>query len=354
MNLTRYLSAEQRQALEFEVISVDLRAHLTRLLGSFTDNGDDPEVNLIKKNRLINWARTLLGEKIYVLESDDWGHYEPAVHAWHYGEFELLFRRLNTLQFVEFLGDLIERGYFDDDDINVLLETEGLSFRYEKEDSKVAVQVLPLEELEEITHDRPSWSQNIRLLIDRMEGALISKDYGALLHASASVFETLAKEVVATPGVQNQTLGGFFARYRQDSGLPAAVLDYVLDLYNRRNSTPLAGHGSTNPPPALTEQQAVTLAEMTKGFVRIEYRLKIEGVTVPRGGSGATAAAGTSTSAATVAAATSAPGGTPPTGGTGVAASGNTPSTPSGNATESIGSGAIVAPSSGAAGGASP
>lgn len=330
MNLTRYLSAEQRQALEFEVISVDLRVHLTRLLRPSTENGGDPEINLIRKNQLINWARTLIGTKIYVLESDDWGHYEPAVHAWHYGEFELLFRRLDTLQFVEFLGELIERHYFDVDAINALLETEGQSFRYENDD-EVVVKVLPLKELEDITHDRPSWSQNIRLLIDRMEIAITSKDYGALLHASASVFETLAKEVVATPGVQNQTLGRIFDSYRRDSSLPSPVLDYILDLYNRRNSTPLAGHGSTSAPPTLTDQQAVTLAEMTKSFVRIEYRLKIEGVTVPRGGSSSGATAAASASANT--AVTSALGSMLPPAGTGTAAPSSAPSSPSANTT---------------------
>lgn len=114
---------------------------------------------------------------------------------------------------------------------------------------------------------------NIPLLIDRMDNAFLRKDYAEVLHTSASIFETMAKDVVNTPNVHNQTLGSFFSRYRQDSRLPPQILDFVLEVYKSRNTSPLAGHGSLQPP-TTTREEAVSLCEMTKAAVKIEYELR--------------------------------------------------------------------------------
>ncbi len=124
----------------------------------------------------------------------------------------------------------------------------------------------PLEE------DSAPMHPNIRTLIDRMSDALKRGDYSGVLHSSASIFETLAKDVVGVPTVQNQTLKSFFERYRKDSALPDKILDYILNVYESRNITPLAGHGSTQTP-TISKEVAVALSEMTKAFVRIEYML---------------------------------------------------------------------------------
>ena len=114
---------------------------------------------------------------------------------------------------------------------------------------------------------------NISSLVRRMNHALTKGDYSAVLHSSASIFETLAKVVVGIPSIQDQTLKSFFDRYRKDSTLPDEILDYILAIYESRNSTPLAGHGSTQTPD-ISRTEAVVLAEITKAFVRIEYILR--------------------------------------------------------------------------------
>lgn len=106
-----------------------------------------------------------------------------------------------------------------------------------------------------------------------MHDALKREDYSGVLHASASIFETLAKDIVGIPSVQDQTLKSFFDRYRKDSGLPNAVLDYILGIYDSRNVTPLAGHGSIRTP-IISRPEAVSLCEMTKAFANIEYKLR--------------------------------------------------------------------------------
>ena len=114
---------------------------------------------------------------------------------------------------------------------------------------------------------------NISLLIDRMDNAFSRGDYAAVLHASASIFETMAKDVVNTPNIHNQTLAAFFSRYRQDSKLPPQVLDFILEVYKSRNTTPLAGHGSLQSP-TTTREEALSLCRMTKTAVKTEYELR--------------------------------------------------------------------------------
>lgn len=115
---------------------------------------------------------------------------------------------------------------------------------------------------------------NITILFDRMDSALERRDYSEVLHASASVFETLAKDVVGI-SVQNQTLGKLFKKYRKYSSLPNEVLDYILEIYKKRNMTPLAGHGSTKLPD-VSEDTAIIICELTRAFVQIEYALRGE------------------------------------------------------------------------------
>jgi len=114
---------------------------------------------------------------------------------------------------------------------------------------------------------------NVAVLIGRMDDDLARDDYAGVLHASASIFETMAKDVVGIPSVQKQTLKNFFDRYRKDSTLPSQILDYILAVYEARNVTPLAGHGSTQMP-NLSKEAAITIDEMTKAFVKIEYKLR--------------------------------------------------------------------------------
>lgn len=112
-----------------------------------------------------------------------------------------------------------------------------------------------------------------KILVPRMNDAFSRGDYAEVIHSSASIFETMAKDIVNISSVQNQTLKGFFDRYRKDSALPDGILNYILGVYESRNVTPLAGHGSTEIP-QITKKEALVLCEMTKAFVKIEYGLR--------------------------------------------------------------------------------
>ncbi|MGU3460381.1 hypothetical protein [Bacillus sp. D48C] len=258
------------EQLQYEVISDKARLKLTRLIRNLS-NSEDNNDKLIRQNRFVNIANNAIGKPIYVLESDYIGEYQSAEHAWHNGEIELIMRRPNTTEMTEILADMIQEGLLEIDDVNEILCEDGSSVQFEMNNTDtVLVHVIPIEQIEAVedSHEHP----NIRMLIQRMENALSTEDYSSVLHASASVFETLAKDVVGLATVENQTLGSFFGGYRNRSNLPEPVLDYVLEIYNRRNAEPLAGHGSTLPP-SIEREEAIVLTEMTKTFVRLERKL---------------------------------------------------------------------------------
>lgn len=265
------LTKAERESLTYEVVPERARLLLTRLLRSST-RADSGNVQIILQNKAINIANHVLGLPIYRLEAEDGDYYYPEEHAWHNAELELVMRRPSTADLCEILADLIQNGMLCASDVNGVLEDEGVSFSFSQsqfDDHEVRVCVQSLEEIEEPEDDK---HPNIRLLIKRMDTALEGKDPSGVLHASASVFETLAKDVVSIEGVQDQTLASFFERYKKDSLLPTEILDYILETYKQRNKEPLAGHGSTKAP-SITEEKAVVLAEMTKAFVRIERQL---------------------------------------------------------------------------------
>ena len=87
-------------------------------------------------------------------------------------------------------------------------------------------------------------------------------------------FETLAKDIIGIESIKDQTLGSFFEKYRKESKLPPAALDYIIEQYKKRGKEPLAGHGHVDPP-TITREEAVVLAEFTRFVVRTERSLAV-------------------------------------------------------------------------------
>ena len=185
-------------------------------------------------------------------------------------------RKLRALKSrIELAMSRIAGIYLEDEVVNLSLrdpswEKEGLS-PYGIEGFEFQGLILDQHEISTGDTDNKVHS-NILYLVKRMDDALIRGDYASVIHTSASIFETMAKDIVGVPTVQNQTLKSFFSRYRIDSHLPPALLDYIIGVYDSRNSIPLAGHGSTQNP-NLNRDEAVTICEITKAIVRAEYKL---------------------------------------------------------------------------------
>ncbi|WP_110929871.1 hypothetical protein [Paenibacillus bouchesdurhonensis] len=267
------LEKADREKLQYEVISDNARLQLTRLIRRISTS-DNSDIEILRQNRFINIARNVLNLPLYVLEADYLGQYNEVEYAWHIGEIELIMRRPDTIQLIETLADYIENNLIDADLVMKILCDDGCSFLIEKigYEGHAHVQISSIEDIEEspFSNEHP----NIRLLINRMERSLFDKDYSAVLHSSASIFETLAKDIVNLQTIQNKSLGNFFERYRHDSKLPNPILDYIHEIFRRRNTEPLAGHGNLQTP-TINQEEAIVLTEMTKTFVRIERKLAI-------------------------------------------------------------------------------
>jgi len=266
-----FLTDKQKKQLEYEVVSQELRTYLTRIIER---DESFQRCELFSKNRVINRSRSLSGLSNFVLECDDYGGYEPAVDDWHSGEFELCLRRLDTFHFIELVCEIMEWGWLTPKNVNKSLKKEQASFRFTgiQQNSNIGVDVFSIEKLEK-EEAVLGEHQNIRYLVDRMESQLGKDDYSGVLHSSASIFETVAKDILSLPHLQNKTLEGIFKDYKKVSKLPEEILNKILEVYRQRNCSPLAGHGNTKPP-NFTKEEAVVLSELTKAFVRIEYTLQ--------------------------------------------------------------------------------
>ena len=271
------LSQNSRRALELEVVPREARLELTRIIRdwcSVPHGDDDGVITLLRENEFINIANQVMGKPTYVLEGGDWGEYHPAEHAWHHGQRELIMRLPSTPQLAEILADYIQRGMMNMQQINSILAYYHCGFSYKDSgdfnERKVSVEITAEDTIPEV--DLSENHPNVRKLVARMESALSQQDYGGVLHASASVFETLAKDVMQDRKVSGKPLGKFFAEYRERSLLPDAILDYMYEIYKNRNREPLAGHGSLSEP-SISANDAIVLCELTKTIVRTERSL---------------------------------------------------------------------------------
>jgi hypothetical protein len=213
------LSKVDKKNLESEVISNEARLKLTRLVRKRCASNDN-NVSLINRNHFINVGRTVLDLPIYRLEPDDMGMYMSEEFGWHIAETELIMRRPDTVQLVEILADMVQQGMLDMWSVNKVLAEDNSSVRFKIEgfDEDIEVTILSETELEEenVDPDHP----NIRILSQRMDQAFEAKDYAGVLHASANIFETLAKLVFNNPNVENKTLASLFDGYRKRSSCP--------------------------------------------------------------------------------------------------------------------------------------
>ena len=189
----------------------------------------------------------------------------------------------STPELAAILADYLQREMMSMKQVNEILSYYNCGFLFKDvgglEKVKITVEITAEDAIPDV--DLSKDHANVRKLVARMDAALAAKDFPGVLHASASVFETLAKDVMQTPTVNDQTLASFFDGYRKKSSLPEPVLDYMLEVYKERNKEPLAGHGSLTPP-KVDGTQAVVLCEMTKSIVKMERTLAEQNVVLSK------------------------------------------------------------------------
>lgn len=265
-----YLTPEGVRSLEYELIPAAAKVKLTRLLSiklqMLLEEDSENHLKIRFLNRIVNRANSLNERKIYVLKSDSLDFYQASEFAWHESEFQVAIRRLNPAQFIEFLAETVAYGDIELTDANDLLEEAESSVRLEREGNQILVSIAPLEGAVEL--DRQA-NPNLRDLVGSMDKNLDEGNYPAALSASAMAIEVISKERLGTTSVAKQTFGSYVEGYKKHSLIPDSVIDWMLDIYKRRNREPLAAHGQIEAP-QITGEEAAIIVEMTKAFVRFE------------------------------------------------------------------------------------
>lgn len=261
------LSPEQVESLKYELIPRSAKIKLTRMLSRVANlwPTDDPR-RISYMNRIINKANSIGEERICVLEPDVWGNYSEQEHAWHEGEFQLCIRRLDSVQFIEFLAELVESTDVTKGEANDLLSEAKSSVRFREDRGQAVVNVAPV--AGDVNVDEGA-NPNLKTLVDRMDRDVDYEDYSAALSNCALAIEVISKETMASSSVDDQTFGSYFEGYKKTSGLPGVVVDWMLEIYKKRNEESLAGHGQRMLP-TITGEEAVLIVEMTKAFIRYE------------------------------------------------------------------------------------
>ena len=202
------LNSVDKRKLETEVVPEFARLQLTRLARARCKSSDS-DVELTHINKFVNLSRTVLDKPVYVLQPDDMGIYEVQEYAWHFAELELVFRRPTSTELAELLADVVQADLLAIAEVNEILESNNISFRLnENTESGIKVELLSIDEIDD--DEAEPGHPNIRALIDRMEKAFEGEDYSGVLHASASIFETLAKITFNSSSVESSTLGSIF------------------------------------------------------------------------------------------------------------------------------------------------
>lgn len=111
---------------------------------------------------------------------------------------------------------------------------------------------------------------NISVLWNRAKILWLHQDYAGVLHSCASLFETMAKQIIGDLNLNHKTLGKILKIYSKHSHLKSKELNHISEIYTKRNKEHLAGHGGLNKP-NVSRKEAEEIMEATCTYVRAEY-----------------------------------------------------------------------------------
>ena len=269
--MTIYLSKDDAISLEYEWIPLSAKAHLIRLLDRYCPPHVNPRTRIPYLQRIVNLANNLSERKFFDLDTDQFDDYFPEDVARLETEFMICIRRLNPIQFIEFLGTVVEYEYIDINDANIILKEINSSVAIELDTTgHLSISILPMADKSALDNDA---SPNLRTILRRMDSYLNDEDYAAILLNSAMAIEFISKQIYGSSKIYNQSFGSYFEGYKNKTTLPEPIIDWMLQIYKRRNTEPLASHGSPLPP-SITCEEASLIAEMTKAFIRYEFRMQ--------------------------------------------------------------------------------
>lgn len=269
--MTIYLSKDDAISLEHEWIPLSAKVQLTRLLDRHCPPHVDPHTRIHYLYQIVNRANNLTENKLFLPDPDQLGDYFPEDIARLESEFMICIRRLNPIQFIEFLATVVEYEYIDINDANIILKEVNSSVALELDTTgRLSISILPMADKSALDNDA---NPNLRTLLSRMDSSLNAEDYAGVLFDSAQAIEYISKQIYGSSKIYNQPFGSYVEGYKNKTTLPEPIIDWMLQIYKRRNTEPLAAHGSPLPP-SITCEEATLIAEMTKAFIRYECRMQ--------------------------------------------------------------------------------
>jgi hypothetical protein len=257
---------KDRAVLENEIVPREAKLTIAKILDrNIVRDGSDHAIQ--RRNVIVNKARTAEGIAPYVLDTDGSGDYLPQEMTWHEGEIRLALMRLGPLEFFDFVAALVSEGHLAISEVEEVFSHYSISAKLERETRTFGEDqywMVPAAAIEPDDHEQTEVHATVRQLYDRAVRDLDHDDFAGVIHTAATIVENIAKTVVGNPNVINQPLGGWFNSYKNSSSLPGYILDEAIALYNRRNTSPNAGHG-TPAESDVTREDAVN----TIGLVRM-------------------------------------------------------------------------------------
>lgn len=263
---------KDKELLENNILSHRARASINRLLIKVVNKSNDGNINCATKIDLYSLLASNLCRNMMNFTPDDSGLYLYQEETYLNNKIPSLILDAKTLELYESLADLITQSWISREAINQILSEDGVPVHYVQTREDVIIE--RLQSVDEDTLTETEKHPSMQQLLDRAEDCLNRDDGAGVLHATASIFEALGKNVFATPEVQNQTLKSFFEGYKQRSHLPEKILDYIISVYDSRNKTPNAGHGSLEFSDDISKEEMVAMIELAKAAIHIEDKCR--------------------------------------------------------------------------------
>ena len=256
MNLTK----EQIKELEFEEIPKQAKTDLTRLVRQTIND------NYFLGLRYVNMKETILGKRITEPVFDDYVEsLTESLTLYVISSIENIFNNLELYEIVELLFDYIQADLININSVNNIFKEYEVPVLFEQDwRNHLSIKTENLKDIPILENEHP----NVKKLISRMDSSFANDDYTGVLHASASVYETLVKDISGEPKFQKMSLGQILNDSQFSLNIPEQIIDYIREIFKKRNTVPTAGHGGTSIP-TITKEEAIVIREFTKTIVRV-------------------------------------------------------------------------------------
>lgn len=256
MNLTK----EQVKELEFEELPKQATIDFTRLVRLIIND------NYFLGLRFINMKETILDKKVTKPVFDDYSEsLTESLTLYIMSSIEDIFNNLELNEVVELLFDYIQLDLMDITSVNNILKKYEIPVLFEQDNQhNLNVKTENIEDIPVSKNEHP----NIKQLISRMDNNFANNDYAGVLHASASIYETLVKDIAGAPKFKKMSLGQILNDSAFSLNIPEQIMEYIREIFKKRNTVPTAGHGGVSIP-TITEEEAIVIQEFTKAIVRV-------------------------------------------------------------------------------------